>query len=486
MTTHTSSAHVAAREVQPGQFDQEAHWYPKALAATINPMVAGFLRLTTNQIVERYCHLHPTVKRRHLNEVLKYQPKYYRWSGTDLLHVTTEKGHRQMVVIENNSCPSGQKSMPLPDDDDEQGGYRKLMESTFKPMLKGKRLAKGVLAVVYDKNPMEASGYAAAMADCFGETVYFAPFHFDDPNPPVRIENQLVHVRRADGEWLPVRAMFRYLTQQPWDRLPVHCKTAVLNPVLACLAGGRNKMVADKAYSFLNPELSAKGLHINTPETIWDVQKNEVPFWIKKLGGRGVVKVPYSNAGQGVFTIVNSEELDRFMAMQFKYNTFIVQSLIGNYQWSSTGISGRYFHVGTVPDKQGRSYALDFRMMLHATPDGFRPLCVYSRRARSPLARELRKGEDSWDMLGTNLSIKRENGGWDSDVGRLLVMERKGFNRLGIGLDDLIDGFLQSVLSTIAIDKMAHSLVNAKGQFRTKLYGSLNADEALLDEILLR
>lgn len=481
-----SKPSVVAQEVQPGQFEQEAHWYPKALAATINPMVAGFLRLTPDQIVDRYAHLHPTVKRAHLRELLEYQPKYYRWSGTDLLHVTTEQGHRQMVVIENNSCPSGQKSMPLPDDQDEQGGYRKLMEHTFKPMLKGRRMVKGVLAVLYDKNPMEVTGYAAAMADCFQETVYLVPFYHNTEDPGARSVDGVMQVRSAQGEWLPVRAMFRYLTQQPWDRLPVATKTAVLNPVLACLAGGRNKMVADKAYSFLQPELVEKGLRINTPETIWDVQKNEVPFWIKKLGGRGVVKVPYSNAGQGVYTIVNAEELDRFMATDFKYNTFIVQSLIGNYQWSSTGNSGRYFHVGTVPDKQGRTFALDFRMMIHSTPEGFRPLAVYSRRARSPLTRELHSGSDSWDMLGTNLSIKLDTGGWDSDVARLLVMERKGFNQLGIGLDDLIDGYIQSVLSTIAIDKMAQSLMSAKGKFRMKLYSSLNADDALLSEILLK
>ena len=59
-----------------------------------------------------------------------------------------------MVIIENNSCPSGQKSMPLLDDNKEDGAYRLLIERTFKPMLqKAKSKVKnGVLAVFYDKN----------------------------------------------------------------------------------------------------------------------------------------------------------------------------------------------------------------------------------------------------------------------------------------------------------------------------------------------
>ena len=475
-----------ATEVTPGSFQPEAHWYPKAYSATIHPMVAWFMSLSTQQIVERYCHLNPRVRRRHLAEVLAYQPRFYRWAGADLLHVTTEKGHRNMVVIENNSCPSGQKSMPLLNDLDEQGGYHKLMAQTFKPMLSGKRLPKGVLAVISDKNPMEVSGYAAAMADVFGQPVYWAQFHANQSDPPVRINNEVLEVRTSDGQWHPVRAAFRYLTQQPWDRLSMHCKTAILNPIIACLAGGRNKTMADKSYSFYNSELVELGLKINTPETVWDVQKNEIPFWVKKLGGRAVVKVPYSNAGQGVYTIVNKAELDAFMALEFHYANFIVQSLIGNYHCSSTGISGRYFHVGTVPNRKGNSYALDFRMMVHATRQGFRPLALYSRRAALPLARELQKGSQSWDMLGTNLSIKLEEGGWDSDVSRLLLMERKGFNQLGIGVDDMIEGYIQTVLSTIAIDKMAQSLVNAKGAFRMKLFRSLNADDVLLNEILLK
>ena len=64
-------------------------------------------------------------------------------------------------------------------------------------------------------------------------------------------------------------------------------------------------------------------------------------------------------------------------------------------------------------------------------------------------------------------------------------MDRRDFNKLGIGLDDLIEAYIQTVLSMVAIDKMAKTLVNKNGKFRIKLFKSLNDDEGLIDEIKL-
>lgn len=475
-----------ARCIKPGSFEPDAHWYPKALNATIHPMVNFFLNLDVNRIVERYCHLHPTVEQEAIRQWLSYKPKYFRWAGADLINVVSETGKRQMVVIENNSCPSGQKSMPLQDDHKEQGGYRLLIERTFQPLLKSKRaMIEGSLAVVYDKNPMEASGYAEVIADLTGEKVFYVPFYQNDRNPPVRFDNGVMQVMTEDQVWHPIRAAFRYVTQRPWNRLPLHSKTLILNPVISCLAGGRNKMVAAKAYDFFNTELASSGLKILTPETIWDVSKNEIPLWVKKLGGQAVIKIPYSNAGQGVFTIVNQKELDNFMNTTFEYKRFIVQSLIGNYHWSSKGTSGKLYHVGTMPDKKGKSFVADLRLMVSATEQGIRPICVYARRALTPLVDHLESGANSWNILGTNLSIKKEDGSWDSDTNRLILMDRRDFNKLGLGLDDLIEAYIQTVLSTIAIDKMAETLTNSKGKFRQRLFKSLNDDDGLIDEILI-
>lgn len=477
----------AADVIQPGEFEAHDHWYPKALNATIHPMISFFLNLEQERIITRYCHMHPTVNAEKLREILNGKTKYFQWAGADLLNVTSAGGKRQMVVIENNSCPSGQKSMPLVDDNQEQGSYRLLVERTFKPYLKNLRhKIKGGLAVVYDKNSMESSGYAKVIADVMKEPVYYVPFYEDDADPSVWFEDGIMQVRQSDGTVIPIRAAFRYLTQRPWNRLPLHCKTRILNPILACLAGGRNKMVAAKAYDIFNTELQPHGLKINIPETIWDVRKNEIPLWVQKLGGHAVIKVPYSNAGQGVYTIVTQEELDKFMDLEFDYDLFIVQSLIGNYNWSSITSAGKLYHVGTIPNHKNHTYVADIRMMVSSTEKGIRPLCTYARRSEKPLLDNIEDSTNSWQMLGTNLSFKNSDGSWGSDTNRLVLMDRRDFNKLGIGLDDLIEAYIQTVLSMVAIDRMAKTLVNKQGKFRMRLFKSLNDDPSLIDEIKLQ
>lgn len=473
----------APRRVEPGSFEPARHFYPRVLNAQIHSMVRFFLSLSPDRIVRRYCHLRPTVRADALAALLQYQPRWFRWAGCDLMHVTDESGRRQMVVIETNSCPSGQKSMPLYEELEEQGGYRAVLERTFRPLVRGRRMPEGDLAVLFDKNEMEASGYAAAMAGLFDEPVHLVPFHEDDPDPPARFDDGVLHVRTEGGGWRPVRCAFRYVTQRPWNRIPLQTRTVILNPVLACLAGGRNKMVAAKAYDLYNAELAPAGLAIRTPETIWDVSWHEIPLWVRRLGGHAVVKVPYGNAGQGIYTITGPEELEAFCATEQRYDRFIVQALIGNHAWSSFTGARRLFHVGTIPDRNGDSYVCDLRVMISAGPEGFRPLAIYARRARRPLAEDPPAGTSSWEMLGTNLSVRLPDGGWTTDTGRLLLVDRKDFNTLGIGLDDLIEAYVQTVLATIAIDRMASALTGAKGRLRMKLFRSLDDDPALLGEL---
>lgn len=473
---------ASADPISPNSFEPERHFYPRVLNAQVHPLVGYFMRMSTERIVSRYCHLNPRVEPARLYEVLTYRPQHLRWAGADLFHVTTAAGVRKMVVVETNSCPSGQKSMPTLTDGDEQGGYKLLLERAFVPALGRRGLPKGDLAVIYDKNYMEASGYAAALADLVDRTVWLTPAPTGSADSPARFTDGVLEVRTPGGEWRPIQAALRYVTQKPWNRIPVHTRTLIFNPVIACLAGGRNKLIASKAYDLYNAELRDVGLHIHTPETIPDIRRAEVPLWVGRFGGHAVVKIPYSNAGQGVFTITSESELEAFMATESSYDSFIVQSLIGNYSWSSTGPAGRFYHVGTMPNRRDEIYVADVRMMVSTSPDGYRPLAVYARRAPTPLRREL-DGSPSWDMLGTNLSQKRDDGGWNSDDSRLMLMDRKDFNALGIGLDELIEGFIQATLSAIAIDKLSRALISQKGKLKRRLFRSLNDDGALWDEL---
>jgi len=476
--------HAPARLIPPGAFEARHHFYPRALNAQLHPLVRYFLSLDAERIAERYVHLHPEVSPGAVRGALSYTPRHFHWGGADLFFVATARGVRRTVVIETNSCPSGQKAMPLLDDTHEQAGYRTLVERTFMPLLRRRGLPDGDLAVVFDKNEMECAGYAAAMADLVGQPVWLVGLPDGDPDPAARVTAEgVLEVRGEGGAWRPIRAAWRYVTQRPWNRIPPVTRTALCNPVLVCLAGGRNKMLAAKAYDFFNADLAPGGLRIRVPETIWDVARDEVPFWVQRMGGFAVVKVPYANAGQGIYTITSPAELDAFLRAPQPYERFIVQALIGNSGWSSRGAAGSFYHLGTVPDRRGDIYVADLRFMVGASAEGFFPVALYARRARRPLAARLEGGAVSWAMLGTNLSIRGPGGAWDTETDRLMMVDARDFNGLGLGLDDLIEAYLQTVLAITAIDHMATRLVNARGAFRRRFFASFNPDAALLAEI---
>lgn len=468
--------------ISPENFEQDNHFYPKALNSQLHPIVNHFFNLDKKRIIKRYIHLNPQVNAETLDEVLSYTPKHFFWGGSDLFYVTTELGNRRMVVLETNSCPSGQKSMPPRGDYDEYRGYKFLIENAFLPLLKKKKLPKGSLAVIYDKNYMETSGYAQTLADLTGEVVYLVP-HYHGEDQHIRFDNGVMIVTLKDGLEVPIRAAVRYVTQKPWNRIPQTTKTFICNSSLVCLAGGRNKLLANKAYELYNSEIAESGLKISMPETIKDVSKPEIPLWVQRFGGKAVIKNPYSNAGQGVWTVTSEKELDDFMQGDYAYDQFIVQSLIGHYDWSSTSQHGRFFHVGTVPNRKGEIYISDLRVMVCSSANGFLPCALYARRAKKPL--ESKIAGKSWEVLGTNLSVKEGENKWTSETSRLMLMDRKDFNSLGIGIDDLVEGYIQTILTIIAIDKMAQNLVNSKGKFRMKLFSSLDNDETLINEIMV-
>ncbi|KAI8140850.1 hypothetical protein BJV82DRAFT_621380 [Fennellomyces sp. T-0311] len=470
--------------VRKGEFEPENYFYPRVLNAQIHPLVQSFFTLGNDRIIARYTHLNPLVQPETLHSILSYKAKYFQWAGSDLFNVTTASGQRQMIVIETNSCPSGQKSMPVLSETgecNEQGGYRTVIESAFNDQLSKADPKLGGLAVIYDKNVMEASGYAAVLADVSKEDVWLVEWYDNDLASNVKWEDGVLHVRDQSNVWHPIRACFRYLTQKPWNRIPLTTKTIVMNQIISCLAGGRNKMMASRAYDFYNAELTKTGLSVRSPETINNVTLGEIPLYLHAMDNHAVLKVPYSNAGQGVYTITNNDELKDFMSEDHHYDKFIVQSLVGNASWSSTTSAGKFYHVGTIPNKKGNIFVSDLRMMIAGSEEGFRPICIYGRRAHRPLSTKLNPHESTWEMLGTNLSVKLEDG-WTTDTSRLILMDRRDFNQLGIGMDDLIDAYIQTVLAVIAIDKMADRLM-PNGSFDYELFRNLNPDDALLREI---
>jgi hypothetical protein len=201
-----------------------------------------------------------------------------------------------------------------------------------------------------------------------------------------------------------------------------------------------------------------------------------------------VVKVPFGNAGQGVWTVTNAAERDEVVeiARNGTYEKYVVQALVGvrewqqdlpasmfteserpsasritvNAEWGQCPRVSPLTHVGTMPDAKGDSYVCDIRMQVGSNSHGFRPLAVYARRARLPTSKARDQVETvgkshSWDVLGTNLSIKLDANAWDSDTKRLLAGTEREWGLAGVSIDDLVDSYVQTCLATKSIDACA-------------------------------
>ena len=64
-----------------------------------------------------------------------------------------------------------------------------------------------------------------------------------------------------------------------------------------------------------------------------------------------------------------------------------------------------------------------------------------------------------------------------------MLMDYKDFQTLGLGLDDLIKSFVQTVLATVAIDRMACSFVGADERIDIARLGDVLRDDLLLAEV---
>lgn len=395
-----------------------------------------------------------------------------------------------MIIIESNSCPSGQKSMPLLDNSNQFGGYKTILEQCFKelftPDYYKNEVENGELAIIYDQNEMEACGFCAVLAELSNEKVWLAPYYEDEKNSSVKWSSDgVMYIRDEFNEWHPIRACLRFLTQKPWKRIPLKTKTKVINPIVVCLAGGRNKIMAVHAYKSLNEELVNSGLSIRTPKTMIDLTKSQVVDCIKQMGGKGVVKVPYGNCGDGVYTITNQAELENFLNSSHYYSKFLVQSMVGDRSWDNKAClhDDNFYHIGTIPNSENEIFVFDLRMVITASESGFFPVSINGRRARKPIIKDNLENINSWEILGTNLSVKVDTNTWDTESKRVLLMDSEEFSELGIGSDDLIDGFIQTILSTIAIDKFCDKILLDDFTINYDLFKMLNSDDKLLEEI---
>jgi len=442
--------------IHPGDFTPSAGFHHSVHGTRAHPIVEAFFALDNISMAARYQHRFPAVSKEVLHRLLAWRPRHFFWAGCDFFPVHTETNAR-MLLLETNSCPAGQKWMPGLVYEPRWGGYQRLTEMLFSTSER-----QGTLAVLYDKNPQEVRAYAATLAELSARDVLLVPIPSDALDEILRIRSSGLQVRGPEG-WVAVTAALRYVTDQPWRSLPLHSATVILNPLSACLSGGRNKHLARIAYERFNECWSESGLAIRFPKTQSGLSTEQAAAAIASAGHRGIIKTPYGHAGEGVFPIVSADGLSRWRAAVDEGQRWVVQELIAEEHLS-------------VHAKEGDSARVyDLRLMVAAGNEGFRPIAAFARRARANLVFPLEQ-ETLRDQLITNLSYRDDRGDWGTDVSRVVPLDETHFDSLRLTLDDLVEACVQSVMSVVAIDQLASSLPDETHQFDIAAFHKLNDD----------
>jgi hypothetical protein len=441
---------------------------PSARGKTPSSLLTTFLNMSNKEIADNYSK-RKLIDKLNIMNLLDYKPKYFFNAGSDLMKVT-QNNETKMLVIEVNSVATGSMCFPTRDVD-HYNQYEYIIENSFIPLVKDIPTEIGVLAMLNDATYLEAHTYSAVISRLMNESVYLINLADDRHYNNYFRFNDYLEVN-INSVWTKIRACYKYVQTKPWLKLPVQSKTFIYNSLLGCLAGGRNKAIASLAYNNLNDELSSQGLKINHPATFINLTKEGV---LKQYQERcfGVAKGLYGNGGHDIFFLTSEKDIDYFKEHSTDFTKYIFQDLVGLKSWFKTNCDGRYFHVGTIwPDRK----VFDLRMCVAYTKNGFRPSAMVARTTKEVL-------NDNYDEISSFKNVLLTNVGDElGHTNQIVILDDFGFKRLGIGIDDLIDGFIQTVLASVAIDKMACKLME-QGTFNFDLFFQLNNDCVLYDEL---
>jgi len=450
-----------AQLVSPGEYDPANSSYPVIRTSRVHRIVEDLFALDHAGLIANYCARHPVSSRSALLRLLEWRCSNLVWAGCDFFPLRLKEGEPGVLLLETNSCPAGQKSMPAVGNEIGPGGYRRIYDELFAGIP-----ADGPLAVLFDKNEQEARGYAATFATESGRDAVLVPVLQSGYASTIRFVNGVLEIGTASG-WMRAAGALRYVTDQPWLRLPLSTSTPILNPVIACLAGGRNKHLANLAYERFNERWKGRGFSINAPSTVGDLARDDVAAAVAAFGGQAVIKTPYGHAGDGIFPVVREEGLAQWrLANESGSGRYVVQRLIGEEHRCNAGAG------------DADQVVFDFRMMLSNGSRGFRLISTFGRKAKQRFSFPLRQ-ESVRDQLITNISFRDQSGQWQTDPQRVVPFNEENFGRLGLTLDDLIDAFLQSAMAMVAIDELSKELSDSEGKLDLPAFHSLNGDREL-------
>lgn len=139
----------------------------------------------------------------------------------------------------------------------------------------------------------------------------------------------------------------------------------------------------------------------------------------------------------------------------------------------------------------GQMYAYTVRIIACDSPTGFKTIAICCARAPAPFAKNGETAEIASDALLNKIKTVHEDDAYVSNIGtnpdseqRSFYVDDAGMKGMGIGMDDVVDGFMQTVYSTLAIDNMCKKLTMEDGELNMQLLKELNPDPQLLAEVV--
>lgn len=227
---------------------------------------------------------------------------------------------------------------------------------------------------------------------------------------------------------------------------------------------------------------------MNFPFTLPLVKKEDVPSLARDLNFLLAVKVPHSAAGVGIYLITNEADLDDFMKEKQPYEDFVVQALIGHRAWyqkrsNHEQLGNQLYPRPCKTPVDNLEYVYDIRFIIACGDDGWHPAYVLARRAENPLEETIPEPGTASSVLKTNLSRIAKDGSQKLDESMALILTEETFQMTGLSLVDLVEGYIQSILSAVAVDRMCQRLMPDKEHFDLRMFQEMCPDKDLLEEV---
>lgn len=135
-------------------------------------------------------------------------------------------------------------------------------------------------------------------------------------------------------------------------------------------------------------------------------------------------------------------------------------------------------------------YAYSFRVLACNSPSGFKMITICCARAPAPFAKHGETAEIAPGLLN-KITTVHEDDVYITNIGtkvdgemRSFYLDDAGMKGMGVTMDDVIDGFMQTVYSIHALDNMCKKLTMENGELNLQLLQELNPDPQLLAEVV--